>query len=81
MEMKIKLCAALRDAAGTGEVFLPWTQGMTCGDVVRELGKKFQRMSDLLEHSFVAVNRAYAESRRSLMPEAEVAVFPPMSGG
>lgn len=81
MEVKVNLFAALRDGAGVGEVCLPWKQGMTCSDVLEELRKKFQSMTNLLEHSFIAVNGIYTESKCNLMPEDEVAVLPPMSGG
>lgn len=81
MELKVNLFAALRDGAGAGEVCLSWKPGMTCSDVLAELRKKFQSMTHLLEHSFVAVNGIYAESKGNLMPEDEVAVLPPMSGG
>ncbi len=81
MEIKVNLFAALRDGAGVREVHLPWKHGMTSSDVLAELRKKFQSLTNLLEHSFVAVNGIYAESKCNLMPADEVVVLPPMSGG
>ena len=81
MEMRVNLFAALRDGAGTGEIHLPWKQGMTCRDILEELKKRFHSMAFLLESSFVAVNGSYAESEMPLMPEDEIAVMPPVSGG
>ena len=81
MEIKINLFAALKDAAGKAEVRLPWKQGMTCRDILEELKKDFYSTASLLEHSFVAVNGNYAELGMNLMPEDEIAVMPPVSGG
>ena len=81
MEVKVNLFAALRDGAGVGKIRLPWKQGITCRDILGELKKRFLSMTSLLEHSYVAVNGSYAESDRSLMPEDEIAVLPPVSGG
>ena len=81
MEMKINLFAALRDGVGTEKIQLPWKQGITCRDILRELGSRFNSMASLLEHSFVAVNGSYAGPEMSLMPEDEIAILPPVSGG
>ncbi len=81
MEMRVKLFTVLRDAAGKEEVILPWRQGMTYLDLIVELKKKFRGMSPLLDSSFVAVNGRFAERGTALMPEDEVAVLPPVSGG
>ena len=81
MEMKVNLFAALRDGAGTGEIHLQWKQGITRHDILEELKRRFHSMTSLLEHSFVAVNGSYAEPGTPLMPEDEIAVLPPVSGG
>ncbi len=81
MELKVNLFAALKDAAGKPEVRLAWKQGMTCADVLIELQARFHAMTVLLEHSYVAVNGSYAAPGGCLMPEDEVAVLPPVSGG
>ena len=81
MEVKVNLFAALKDGAGAGEVHLPWNQGITCRDILEQLKKRFGSLTSLLEHSFVAVNGSYAKSEMLLMPEDEIAVMPPVSGG
>lgn len=81
MQLKVYLFAALRDAAGSEEVSLPWKQGMTYLDILEELKINFQPMASLLECSFVAVNGRYAEPEQILIPEDEVVVLPPVSGG
>ena len=81
MQMKINLFAGLRDAAGKNQIQLMWKQGMTCRDVLNSLKENLPPAAALVEHSFVAVNGSYADSDRYLMPEDEVAVLPPVSGG
>ena len=80
-KLNIKLFAALKDAAGRAEVSLAWRPGMTSRDVLEELRIHFLSMASLLPHSLVAVNGDHAEPARILMPEDEVAVLPPVSGG
>ena len=79
--MKIKLFSALREAAGQDEISLPWKQGMTYLDLLEQLKKNFHPRASLLEYCFVAVNGRYAERETVLLPEDEVAVLPPVSGG
>ncbi len=81
MQMKVNLFAALKEHAGSGEIFLPWKRGMTYVELLEDLKKTFHSMESLLVRSFVAVNGACAEPDQLLMPEDEVAVLPPVSGG
>ena len=81
MNIKVNLFAALKDAAGAAEISLPWRQGMTCRDILLELKSSLAPAAFLVERSFVAVNGNYAEPEKYAMPEDEIAVLPPVSGG
>lgn len=81
MEMRVKLFTVLRDAAGKEEIVMPWRQGMTSPDLIKDLKKNFESMAPLLDASMVAINGRFAERGTVLMPEDEVAVLPPVSGG
>ena len=81
MEMKVIFLAALRDGSGVGEIRLPWKQGITCRQILEELKERFESVSSLLERSLVAVNGNYAGPDWDLMPEDEIAILPPVSGG
>jgi MoaE-MoaD fusion protein len=72
----VKLFAALRERAGTGERRLELENGATAGDVwdVLELGDE---PAGLL----YAVNREYARRDQALSDGDEVALIPPVSGG
>ena len=72
----MKLFAALRERAGTGDVEIDLPDGAVVGDVWHAL--------DLGEEPgglLFALNRAYAERTMALGPGDEVAVIPPVSGG
>ena len=81
MQLQVKLFTSLRDAAGRETVSLPWRSGLSYLDLLVDLKKEYQPMVSLLECSFVAVNGRFAERETALMPEDEVAVLPPFSGG
>jgi MoaE-MoaD fusion protein len=76
VEVVVKLFAALRERAGTGERRLELDDGATVADVWRalELGEE---PGGLL----YAVNKEYAERDRALADGDEVALIPPVSGG
>jgi molybdopterin synthase catalytic subunit len=72
----VKLFAALRERAGTGQRRLELDDGSTAGDVWAALG-----LGDEPRGLLYAVNREYAERDRALAEGDEVAVIPPVSGG
>jgi MoaE-MoaD fusion protein len=72
----VKLFAALRERAGTGERALELAKGARTADVWPALGLG-EEPAGLL----YAVNREYAERDRALADGDEVALIPPVSGG
>jgi molybdopterin synthase catalytic subunit/molybdopterin converting factor small subunit len=76
VEVVVKLFAALRERAGTGERRLQLADGATAGDVwgALELGEEPRGL-------LYAVNREYAERAQPLADGDEVALIPPVSGG
>ena len=76
MRVVVKLFAALRERAGTGERALELTDGARASDIWAALGLG-EEPAGLL----YAVNREYAERDRALEDGDEVALIPPVSGG
>jgi MoaE-MoaD fusion protein len=72
----VKLFAALRERAGTGERRLELDDGATAGDVWSAL-----QLGDEPPGLLYAVNKEYAKRDRALSEGDEVAVIPPVSGG
>ena len=76
MRVVVKLFAALRELAGTGERQLELSEGARAADVWPELGLG-EEPAGLL----YAVNREYAPVDQPLEDGDEVALIPPVSGG
>lgn len=78
----VKLFAALRDAAGTGEVTVD--APTTLPTLLDELSQRFgQRFADRLRVAAVMVDGTPTdpESERTVTAGAEVALLPPFAGG
>jgi MoaE-MoaD fusion protein len=76
VQVVVKLFAALRERAGTGERRIELPEGATAGDVWGALGLDGEPPGLLY-----AVNKEYADRDRLLAEGDEVALIPPVSGG
>jgi MoaD family protein len=79
--MKVRLFAALRDIAGTGE--LQWPEdppdvGALLDGLAAKFGSEFERIAAA---GSVVVDGRRADWTTPLQPDEEVAVLPPVSGG
>lgn len=79
--MKILLFARARDVAGRYAVDLDFPADGTVRDLRRMLAETYPALKPLLERSAIAVAGDYADESRTIPPDAEVAVVPPVSGG
>jgi MoaE-MoaD fusion protein len=76
VNVRVRLFAALRERAGSGELDIELDDGATVGDVWPALGLGTEPPGLLY-----ARNRAYVEPQEQLSAGDEVAVIPPVSGG
>jgi molybdopterin synthase catalytic subunit/molybdopterin converting factor small subunit len=76
MRVRVRLFAALRERAGSGELELELPEGAVVGDVWPAL-----RLGDEPPGLLFARNRTYAERAQTIDDGDEVAVIPPVSGG
>jgi MoaE-MoaD fusion protein len=76
MRVRVRLFAALRERAGTGELDLDLPEGATVADALQELDPLAGGLPLVL-----AVNREYADRAQRLAPGDELAAIPPVSGG
>lgn len=81
MIIHVKLFARARDLAGADQVTLELPATGRVADVRRALTARFPQLSPLAPSLLVAVGNAYASDDVVLDPQAEVACFPPVSGG
>lgn len=78
---RVLFFATFRDRAGQlrAEVALP--DGATVADLKERIRADFPALGELLDHALIAVNQKYAFDEDVLPPDAEIALFPPVSGG
>ncbi len=81
-DVSVRLFAALRDAAGTGEVRLPapTTMAEVCAELVRRFGPRFAERLTLAAGMVDGVPTE-RDSEEAIRPGAEVALLPPFAGG
>ena len=81
MKLRIKLFAAMRDAAGADSVEIEVREGATVTDVRAALIERFPEQQALLARVLFAVDAQYAGDTVPVSPRAEIACIPPVSGG
>ena len=81
MIIHLKLFAAARQAVDQELLELELADGATITDLKNELVKQFPQFESMREHLLVAVDAEYAKEDQVLMPDQEVALIPPVSGG
>ena len=81
MKLAVKLFAAGRELAGTGETCVEVVSGATVGDVRRALAELHTSLAPLVARSLLAVNAEYADDATVLSAGDELALIPPVSGG
>ncbi len=79
--VKILFFATLRDRLGTRSVDLEIPSGSTVSTLKSELVVRYPVLKELIDHTLIAVNREYVFDPAVIPADAEVALFPPVSGG
>ena len=81
IRIKILFFATLRDRAGTRETELEIEDGTTVLDLKTVLTEKYPSAGPTLDTALVSVNKEFAFDSDVIPAGAEIAVFPPVSGG
>jgi molybdopterin converting factor small subunit len=81
MKLRVQLFARARDLAGASIVEVDLAEPMTVGGLRASLGRLHPALSPLLSRLHVAVNSEYAADGDRIPAGAEIACFPPVSGG
>lgn len=79
--VKILLFATLRDYVGSRSVELDIPAKTTIRGLVDLLVKTYPRLERVRDAMMVAINRKYAGEEETVPENAEIAFFPPVSGG
>lgn len=81
MTITVKLFARARDLAGADHVEIDVPDTACVRDVKHALEQQFPRLAPIVSRLFVTVGAEYARDEAPLPAGAEIACFPPVSGG
>ena len=81
MRVRVKLFAAARQQVGQDVVQVELPESATIADLREQLAGQFPALQSGASHLLFAVNHQYATDDVSLAADAEIAGFPPVSGG
>lgn len=80
--IKVLFFATLRDKAGTRSADMEIEPGLTVGQLKIQLVERFPKIeSALLGRCLASINYDYRQDEDVIPADAEVAFFPPVSGG
>ncbi len=79
--VRVLFFATYREKTGHRELTLELPEGARVRDLVQELRARFPQLDAHWDHALVAVDHRYAAPDEPLNDGAEVAFFPPVSGG
>ncbi len=79
--VKVLFFATLRDLAGTRSAQIDVPDGTTVRGLMDRVVQQYPNLKAPIETALVAVNREYAHEDAVVPDGADVAFFPPVSGG
>jgi molybdopterin converting factor subunit 1 len=81
MTVRVKLFAAMRDAAGGDAVDVELPEGATLAALRQQLAARLPETAELVGRAMFAVDNQYTTDSATIPPNAAVACIPPVSGG
>ena len=79
--IKLLLFATIRDRAGTKSMDLDVPEDMTVQGLKDKLAGEYPNLRESMKSVLITINREYAFDEAVIPHGAEMALFPPVSGG
>ena len=79
--IKVLFFATLRDKTGVRSAELDLQPGSTIAELKTRLVVEYPNLRGLMEHCLASINHEYCFDESTIQGDAEVAFFPPVSGG
>jgi MoaE-MoaD fusion protein len=79
--VKLLFFATLRDRAGTKTLELDIPPELTVQGLKDKISKEYPNLKESMSSVLITINREYAFDDAIIPPNAELAMFPPVSGG
>jgi len=79
--IKLLFFATIRDRAGTKSMDLDIPDDLTVQGLKDRIGAEYPNLKDSMKSVLITINREYAFDDAVIPQGAEMAMFPPVSGG
>ena len=79
--IKLLFFATIRDRAGTKSLELDIPVDMTIKGLKDKLASDIPKLKDFMKSVLITINREYAFDEAIVPADAEIGMFPPVSGG
>jgi molybdopterin converting factor subunit 1 len=79
--VKLLFFATLRDRAGTKTMELDIPTDLTVQGLKDKISNEYPNLKESMSSVLITINREYAFDDALIPPNAELAMFPPVSGG
>ena len=79
--VKLLFFATIRDRAGTKSMELDIPEDLTIQGLKDQLARDIPNLKESLKSVLITINREYAFDEAVVPPNAEIGMFPPVSGG
>jgi len=79
--IKLLFFATIRDRAGTKSMELDVPENMTVLGLKDKIAEEYPNLKDSMKSVLITIDREYAFDEAVIPPNAEMAMFPPVSGG
>lgn len=79
--IKLLFFATLRDRTGMKETEMEIPEGTTIEGLKTVLQERFKEIGPTLDTALMSINREFAFDKDVIPDRAEIAIFPPVSGG
>ncbi len=80
-KIKLLFFATIRDRAGVKSAEMEIPLDMTILQLKEKIVQEYPALKESLQSALMTVNREYAFDEAVIPPNAEIALFPPVSGG
>ena len=80
-KIKVLFFATLRDRTGTKALEIEIPEGTTVQGLKGQIARDYPNMKQSMETVIISINREFAFDENLVPENAEVAMFPPVSGG
>ena len=79
--IKLLFFATIRERAGTKSMELDVPDDLTVLGLKDKLGNEYPNLKESMKSVLITINREYAFDEAVIPQDAEMAMFPPVSGG